>query len=279
MFLGFNTATFTASALKLGYPSAVRIFATTANFDGSVNVADRIADVRAQIEFYNAKGVSVFFSEKPKPADVISGVLDPYFIALGFMFKALGDEYGIQNYYTDWHEPENDIKTTAHPNNPIDSPGQFAEMLDHVHHVVHQVATDEYVEIGPVYMAFQWEDATKGEYKVLTPADWFPVKRDFVGADVYSDLYQKLKTKLSQHTGWLKILANSGDSAMFIVERGIKDHAQQATSLVADFGYLASLDNFVIGMLYWENTGDAGDWKLAADAADEWKSYNYLTSA
>lgn len=278
MFLGFNTADLAATKAKLGYPDTVRVFpsgpTTPANFDASVDIAARVAALRELIVGYNKQAISVFMSEKPKPADVLSGALDPYFVALAFMLKELGEEYGLTNFYAAWHEPENDIKTSAHPNNPIDSPEQFADMSDHIYHMMKLVPSDDF-EVGVVFMAYQWEDATKGEYKVLDPAVWLPLKRDFVGADVYSDTYQKLKTKLSDHTGWKKILANAGDSPVFIVERGIKDHAQQASSLAADFQYLATLDNYVIGMLYWENTGDAGDWRLAPDAATVWRDYNY----
>lgn len=280
MFLGFNTADYPAAKAALGLPSCQRIFPTDAThgatFGANVDIASRVDFLAKAISELNAKGISAFVSEKPTPADVVSGALDEYFIALAFMLKGIGNKYGIQNYYTVWHEPENDIKTAAHPGNPIDSALQFAQMLDHVHHVIHQVTTTDYVEIGPVYMAYQWEDATKSEYKVTIPSDWFPVKADFIGADVYSDLYHKAKTRLSQHTGFQKILANSGDHYIFIVERGIKDHALQADTLIDDFGYLAGLDVYVVGMLYWYNTGTAGDWRLASDAADVWKNYNYI---
>lgn len=278
MFLGFNTVNMASSRTRLGFPNTVRIFPGNTQFpvefDASVNVAARVEYLKSLVESYNAKGMSVFFSEKPKPADVLSGALDDYFIALAMAMRELAVKYNFVNYYTAWHEPENDVKTSAHPNNPIDDLEQFADMLNHIHHMVHLVIDDE-LEVGPVYMAYQWEDGTKGEYKVTNPASAIPLNRDFIGADVYSDLYMKLKTKLSDHSGWLKILANAGDSPVFIVERGIKDAAQQSASLLADFQYLLGLDNYVIGMLYWDNTGQAGDWRLGAAGAEVWRSFNY----
>lgn len=277
MYLGFNTDDLAASSVRLGYPAIVRIF-PPAEVDAGTNIETWVANLKSQIEELNKQGIAVFFSFKPSVQDTLSGKLDILFIKVGEACFELEQEYGIQNYATVWHEPENDIRTPNHPGNPFESADQYTEVFDIAYHCMKQ-GSRRYLKIGPVYMAYQWMDEIKSEFKVTNPASWIPANYDFLGADAYSDLWQGKKTTLAQHSGWLKIaaIAQANYADLIVVERGIKDQAQQATALQADFAYLHGMSGaFVLGMLYWDNKGQAGDWHLSPAAAKVWRTQNYL---
>ena len=205
-------------------------------------------------------GVRSFVSWKPPGGDFVGAARGRYDEQVQAWARSVPDT-GV--YATSFHEPENDM--TAE---------QFVALQRHLYAVVKAANPD--IRWGPVYMAYWWDPDAPAHY-VGDPAAWWPGDdaADFAALDWYSaDPEPMVTSPRFQH--WYAAMTGTGkpllvtEYGQYALREGEQaDPAQQrarAEAIGTDAAWLADHPRFRM-WVYWNGTGDQGDWRLTDDAS------------
>jgi hypothetical protein len=245
-----GTAAFVAARADLGPITIRRSFDPflPASFAGSAAAGDADA------------GVHSFVSWKPPAGDFRGAARGRYDDQVTAWARSV-PRTGV--YATAFHEPENDM-TAA----------EFVALQRHLYAVVK--AANGTIRWGPVYMAYWWDPAEPGHY-VGDPAAWWPGDdaADFAALDWYSAQPEPMTTS-PQFEHWYATMVGTGkpllvtEYGQYAVRGGRPDPVAQqerAAAIRTDAAWIATHPRFRM-WLYWNGTGDQGDWRLT-DAASQ----------
>ncbi|MCW2678380.1 MAG: hypothetical protein JWR70_3420 [Modestobacter sp.] len=245
-----GTAAFVNARSTLG-PLTVR-----RSFDSSLPATFTASAARADA----AAGVRSFVSWKPPGGD-FRGAADGRYDRQVTAWARSVPRTGV--YATAFHEPENDM-TAA----------EFVALQRHLYSVVK--AANPTIHWGPVYMAYWWDPGEPSHY-VGDPAAWWPGDdaADFAGLDWYSAQPQPM-TSTSAFETWYRTMSATS-APLYITEYGQyavgpgaapepRQQRARAAAIRTDAEWITAHRRIRM-WLYWNSTGDQGDWRLADPAS------------
>lgn len=207
-------------------------------------------------------GLRSFVSWKPPGGDhrgAAAGAYDEQIAAWARSVPADGV------WATSYHEPENDM-----------SAAEFVALQRHLYTVVK--AANPGIRWGPVYMAYWW-DPTEPSHWVGDPAAWWPGEEyaDFAGLDWYGPDPTPMTTSTTFRT-WYEAMEPTG-LPLYVVEYGqyaLREDERprpaklraRAAAIAQDAAWIAEHPRIRM-WLYWQGTGDQGDWRLHDEAGRE----------